>query len=707
MKLRIAVRTPGKPAFELEVERPRVRIGRAASCEVRLDDVKVSARHAELVARYEGLALRDLNSTNGVYVNGQRSTDVPVRPGDSIRVGDSVLLIMTVEGVRVDDPLNKTAPDFETILDRFSIQVSLDDVEGQNPTAGRSLEGDLLRRKLLVLARLGKDLALVGDAASKTVQLATLIREVVGPERLALLERRGDGFEPIAAFDWRYPDPDRPVYVPDAFLRQAAAKSRALLSLDLVSDPQYKDDPGIRRAAAHAAMAAPLLVGDELRGAVYVDRAAPELPFTSEDLHILAVIANQAAIILENARLYGDLRRSEETLAEQNRTLAATIEKLRLAQAEVLQAAKLASIGELVAGITHELNNPLAGILGFAELLASDVSVPPDAAEIADTMRREAGRMRSIVQNLQSFARRDARTRQRMDLNAAVRAAVDLLRAEIVRGGVSVELDLAETAPVEGNLNELEQVLVNIVHNAVQALEERPDPRIRIATRVDGDVVRAVVQDSGPGIPPDHLLRIFDPFFTTKPVGVGTGLGLSVSYGIVTSHGGRLSARNEPGAGAALEIELPRGEAPSPASEPAAPPIPAGVPSRRVLAVDDEPAIRDFIGRLMRQVGHRATVTGDPREAYEAAVAGDFDVILADIRMPTMDGEELYRQIVARRPELGSRFLFVTGSTAGGGHSEFLRRHGASVVAKPFEVAELLRRVEEVARGPSGVPPMG
>lgn len=224
-------------------------------------------------------------------------------------------------------------------------------------------------------------------------------------------------------------------------------------------------------------------------------------------------------------------------------------------QAQLLQAERLSAVGELVAGVAHELNNPMTSVLGYAQLLESDPALPEELRGYAELVVREADRARHIVQSLLTFARPQPVEREVLDLNGVVRRTLDACRRDVDRIEVDVRM-CSEPLWVLGNGVQLQQVFTNIVQNALQAIRQGPGRLVVTTTRM-GE--RAVVEfaDTGPGIPPEHLHRVFDPFFTTKKIGEGTGLGLSISYGIVRDHGGSIHVRNRSEGGACFTVELP------------------------------------------------------------------------------------------------------------------------------------------------------
>ncbi|MDR5682700.1 MAG: ATP-binding protein [Armatimonadota bacterium] len=261
-------------------------------------------------------------------------------------------------------------------------------------------------------------------------------------------------------------------------------------------------------------------------------------------------------------RMVGELQDSRTKLRQYQQDLERMVEErtrqLREAQAQLVQSEKLSAMGELVAGVAHELNNPLTSILGYAQLLEGESDLPPKIHRNLTVIVQEADRARRIVQNLLTFARQQPRAWDLVDVNAAVEQALALQRYEVVREGIEVVTRLApDLPPVRGDLHQLQQVFLNIVNNAIHAMRGRAPARLEVVTRHRRDRVVIEFADTGPGIAPEHLHRLFDPFFTTKRIGEGTGLGLSISYGIVRDHGGTITAANRREGGARFTVELP------------------------------------------------------------------------------------------------------------------------------------------------------
>ncbi len=372
----------------------------------------------------------------------------------------------------------------------------------------------------------------------------------------------------------------------------------------------------------------------------------------------------------------------------------------------------LAGVGELVAGVAHEINNPLSGVLGYAQLLLRRSGLPDDVRSDLVKLAADADRAARIARGLLRLARRHAPERGPVDVNAVVLDAVELLAYELRVRDIEVVQKPAHDLPsVPGDAHRLEQVILNLVANAGHAIAgAAPKGTITITTRRDPAGVLIRVADSGPGIPREVRPRLFEPFVTTKPVGQGTGLGLSLCAEIVREHGGEIACVSREGEGAVFEIRLPEasGVFPAPRLAAAAPagPLPppkaappAAPPARRVLIVDDEPAIRDVLGSLLRREGHVVDTVADGASALAAVGQARYDLIVCDIRMPVVDGPTFFETVRQRHPEMASRFFFLTGDTISPPTVKFLEESGLPYRLKPFRVVDLLPALAEVLGG--------
>jgi len=365
-------------------------------------------------------------------------------------------------------------------------------------------------------------------------------------------------------------------------------------------------------------------------------------------------------------------------------------ERRRL-QEQLVQSEKMSAIGQLIAGIAHDLNNPLASVVGFSDFLGEMPDIPAPLHEPLTVIREEAERASNIVKNLLSFARKQETKRRATDLRALLDSTVLLLRNQLLATKVEYTLELDPDLPtVDVEPNQIQQVFVNLINNAAQAIASTGRPGsviIRGRRWLDGVAIDVV--DDGPGMHETLAAQVFDPFFTTKAEGEGTGLGLSISQGIVKEHGGRISLTTEEGKGSTFTVHLPL------SSREAAPPEAVGAgPVQsgrrlRVLVVDDEPHILHYMRATLEAWGHEVVTAGDGEQALDRALGEPFDIIISDLRMPRLGGREFFEALERRRPELAGRLVFSTGDTVRGDTLAFLERLGRPFLHKPFALAEL------------------
>lgn len=377
-----------------------------------------------------------------------------------------------------------------------------------------------------------------------------------------------------------------------------------------------------------------------------------------------------------------------------------------------IQTEKMAALGQLVSGIAHELNNPLTGIMGYAQLLLGQ-DLPPVQRGEAAKVCEEAERARHIVKNLLYFARESKPEHTRVNLNEIVERTLALRSYELKVENIAVERDLApDLAETMADSLQLQQVALNLIVNAEQALlESRGQGRIALRTRhVPPNRIALDVSDDGPGIPPEILHRVFDPFFTTKPPGSGTGLGLSIAYGIVRQHDGEVTVENLPGGGARFTVELPVLPVPAAASMPSAA-HPTNFRERtspvRVLVVEDEPTVAQLIVDVLQEEGYAVEAVLDSQEGLTRLSRRDFDLVICDLRMPRLDGPAFYEALVHSGSPLQHSILFVTGDTLAPRTQEFLEGRRLAYLAKPFLVEELKLAVNRIweANGGAGSHP--
>ncbi|MDP6452615.1 MAG: ATP-binding protein [SAR202 cluster bacterium] len=366
-------------------------------------------------------------------------------------------------------------------------------------------------------------------------------------------------------------------------------------------------------------------------------------------------------------------------------------------QRQVMEASRLVSIGEMVAGAAHEINNPLAAVMGFSQLVLRR-TLDPDVRIDVERILGEATRASKIVANLQSFARRNEPSQEPVELADLIHRILDLKAYELHLDNIEVETKLEiDSATVVGDPQQIEQVVLNLVINAAHFMKEaNGGGALTIGLGQRGRTIKLSVADDGPGISPEHLPKVFDPFFTTKEVGTGTGLGLSICYGIINDHGGAITVDSKLGEGTTFTIEL---EAAQPSSDTVAPMPTESVemPEQRVLIVDDEPAVVDLIKRILSDFGFSVTTASNGTEVIEGLKLEDFDIIILDYRMPEIGGAQLFEHIESISDEVAARVLFITGDAYSPTVEETVSRTGNPVLNKPFTLEDLLTAVMRVA----------
>ncbi len=465
-------------------------------------------------------------------------------------------------------------------------------------------------------------------------------------------------------------------------------------------------------------IARPLLQITEVARRVALGKApnAGDLPLRQRDeigvlagafAHMLEQVEQQRAQIGRiNADLAERVRERTHELARTNQALA----ELERTQEQLVMADRRVAVGRLAAGVAHEVNNPMASLSGNLEYVAAEVetlqsaltamgtteAVTGSLSEVARALadcRRGARRVVHIVRSLKTFARDDEDTREALPLERPVEAAIDMAMHEIKHRARLVRR-YVEVAHVEANEVRLSQVFLNLLINAAHAIPDGDADlhEIRITLDVDREG-RAIaeVSDTGCGMSPEVMARIFDPFFTTKAIGVGSGLGLSISRNIVQRLGGEISVRSQPGQGTTFRLTFPSCPSPrDPGPERMAKP-PPGLAGMRLLVVDDDPDVSEAIHRLLAGDANVVTASGG-REALDLLSRGEpFDAVLCDLMMPDVSGPELHDALAARRPEVLARTIFMTGGVFTDSARAFVERWGGPLLDKPLDPV-LLRR---------------
>jgi len=383
---------------------------------------------------------------------------------------------------------------------------------------------------------------------------------------------------------------------------------------------------------------------------------------------------------------YSTPQKDEEVLC-----LIRDVTDQKMLQEQLIQSEKMSAIGQLVSGVAHELNNPLAGISAFAQLLLAEKRFPPDQRTAAETIYSEARRASRIVQNLLTFARQHKAEKGPTAINQVLDDTLELRGYELRVRGIDVRREYDESLPdTMADAHQLQQVFLNLITNAEQAMEKSDGHhhhRLTVRTRRATDAVRIEIEDTGGGIPPNLVERIFNPFFTTKPTGSGTGLGLSISLGIVREHEGRIWAENAQQSGARFIVELPMTEPRASGEFTAVAAVHLVGDSLRILVVDDEASVRVSLQRYLAGRGHEVETTASGQDALARLRGGSYDAVIVDMRMPDLSGEQLFERLRSDDPAHAERVIFTTGDLVNEQMRRFLDGTGRPCVAKPFEFA--------------------
>jgi len=369
---------------------------------------------------------------------------------------------------------------------------------------------------------------------------------------------------------------------------------------------------------------------------------------------------------------------------------------------QLIQAEKMAALGQTISGVAHELNNPLATILSWAERLSSK---PPDDSGLRrglETILSESERAARIVRNLLTFARKRQTTRAMVDINLVVRETLALRSYEQRVTNITVIDALAAGLPqVFADGHQIQQVLLNLVINAEQAMLSANGRGILVVRSwydAEREAVILEINDDGPGIPDEVQPKIFDPFFTTKEVGKGTGLGLTVAYAIVQDHGGRIRLESSHGSGGAsfyVELPITGGKLPNAPVVHQRQAAVEAVAGASILLVEDETALATAVTDALTDVGYVVHRASNGEEALARVSHHAFDLVICDLKMPRLDGQTFYRRLAEADRGLARRIIFVTGDLAGTDAEKFLEESGCRWLAKPFRLADLLRAVRE------------
>jgi len=509
--------------------RPRAyTIGRARHNDLSLTEGSISKVHAKICWEDGKFFIEDQGSLHGVYVNAAKVQRAEMQPGAQVQLGNVTLRFAPLGSDGTTDQMAQFP-----WVEHQQLLLSLVQTLNSSLVLNQVLEQVL--EAVMKITRAERGFLLLADNSSE----AERYQSVAGL-RLRTSRRR-DG---AAA-------PGEVQGISTSVVRKALESGETVATGNAVADPSLGLAQSVILMDLRTIVCIPLQsprgeTHDDrgytrALGAIYVDNQETSAPFSPDSLRAAEALARHAALAIENAQLFEREQR--------------TIEELRLAQKQLLQSEKLATIGQMAAGIAHELNTPLTYIMGNLELLQIQ-EMSDGQQEMMRAIGRGADRIKGLAQSLLAFSRPSNEELLPVAPNEVIQRSLELCHYQILKGGVRLEQDLAPGLPgILGVSNQIEMTLINLVVNAIQAMER--GGLLRVASRLRGDDVEILVTDTGPGIPEDVQARIFEPFFTTKPEGKGTGLGLSTVLMVVERHRGKVDFTSKPGDGTTFRLAFP------------------------------------------------------------------------------------------------------------------------------------------------------
>jgi PAS domain S-box-containing protein len=400
--------------------------------------------------------------------------------------------------------------------------------------------------------------------------------------------------------------------------------------------------------------------------------------------------------ILVNVDLIPGTESSVASLVDITERKQAEVERRELERKAYLSR-RLATVGQMAAGVAHEINNPLTAVVGFTELLMKR-NLPPEVIEDLKLINNNAQRVANIVRRLLTFARHYHPERSFVNINELIEAALELRAYELRTGNIKVITELDPELPkTMADGGRLQEVFLNLIINAEDEMKRAHQKgTLLIKTERVNDTIRISFKDDGPGIPKENLERIFEPFFTTKKVGQGTGLGLSICHGIISEHNGRIYVESELGKGATFIVELPLVKEEKKEISPDAPGKSAAreATKAKILVVDDEPTITQFLSRMLKDQGYEVETTDNAETALKLIQGEKYNLILVDVRLPGMGGVELYERLDEIAESLTQRIVFITGDVLGTETKDFFSRTNAPYITKPFNIEQLKEEIK-------------
>ena len=567
----IQIQKPTGAVETLQLDQPSYALGRSQDNQILLEGAGVSRHHGVLRREGERYSINDLNSHNGIYVNGRRIVRSLLEDDDQIRVGNYVLIYnKTTERVEQATMVVTLEEDYDAVMSQISAIRAVEPAGDDASTSFGQIKKE--RRTLSLLLELSRALSSAHSLEEVSKKAIELLFETTPAERGAifLLEGKNDQLIPVTVHHrnsgegGELSEGELPITVSSTIAARILNERRGIVTADAAEDPRFAQGQSVVAYGLRSIACAPLVGKEGNLGILYLENNRTVGAFAHEDLSLLCAVGGQVGLAVENARFYDALQRANEELEAkvEERTAA-----LRKTQLQLYQSEKMASLNRLAAGIAHEMNTPLGALKANLELLSSmfqKLSAGPrdeseskllrNLAEIAEESLTAGTRIMSVTQSLSSFARLDQAQYKVADINEGLEASVRLLDPSI-RKNVEIQLDLGEIPPTTCYPALLNEAFMNLLVNGCQSIEEAGE--VRIQSRADSQQITIHFRDTGSGIPPEVIDKVFDPGFTTRGVGVGMGLGLAIAYSIIKEHEGTIQVESELGKGSDFKIFLP------------------------------------------------------------------------------------------------------------------------------------------------------
>ena len=568
---RLIIRKPLGQTQEMPLVDPVYSMGRAADNQIVLEGSLISRKHGTLERDGDTFRLNDLSSHNGIFVNGEKVKEATLQDRDEIRISNYVLIYYQ----------ETAGPPITGVIETVTVEENYDDLvsqltSGSHPAvrAGdTSGAGDLLqqmakeRRTLTLLCDLSRALSTVRSLQDVSQKALEILLETTHAERGAMFLLAGEPpvLHPATVCDRKDAKTSGPVTISSTVAERILSERKGIITADAGEDPRFAHGQSVVMRGLRSIACAPLVGQAGNLGILYLENNRSVGAFTHDDLELLCAVASQVGLSVENARFYDALQHANQDLEMKVEERTA---ELRESEFKLFQVEKIASLSRLVAGVAHEINNPLGALKGNLELVMvmsgrlataevrteKEVKMAEQLLRITQESVSACARIMGVMRSMRSFARLDEADFKLANINDGLTVAVQLLDPA-ARRRIEISLELGEVPAIPCYPALLNEAFMNLLLNACQAIKQAG--RVLVSTRRESDHVVVRFQDTGSGIAPEHLPKIFDPGFTTKGVGVGVGLGLAIAYSVIQEHRGSIQVDSRAGQGSTFTIQLP------------------------------------------------------------------------------------------------------------------------------------------------------